>query len=225
MRALIVPRWGRNIFRACNASRSGSGLSEGVGLLSTAAKAALQEPTIQVGTLVELDFSFGVERFWTGTHELTFEGESYQPVGDLGRISPLESTQDLKANGLTLSVTIPHSNGEPVPRFQNVRPEQYKNRPARTILAFFDEKFTTIVHSLERNYFMDVLSYSVDPSASSMITLNVESELMAGAKRSVKRLTDEQQRDDYPDDVAFQFLSYLSSGVEIKWGTAGAFFK
>lgn len=196
-----------------------------MGLLSDEAKAALQEPTIQIGTLVELDFSFGVERFWTGSHELEHDGGRFVPVGNLGRISPLEASQDLRANGVSLSVTIPHQEGRPVPRFQNVRASQYKNRPARVLVAFFDKSFTRVVHVLERRYFMDVLTYDVNPQEATMITLAIESELMTGAKRSVRRLTDEQQRDDYPDDLAFQFLSYLASGVEIKWGVDGAFFR
>lgn len=196
-----------------------------MGLLSPQAKEALKESSIQLGTLVELEFSFGVERFWTGSHAVTFEGETYTPTGDLGRISALQSSQDLSANGLTLSVTIPHEDGSPDPRFQNVRPEQYKNRPARVIVAVFDENFSTVIHSLERRYAMDVLSYNVDPQSATVVSLSIESELMAGAKRTVRRLTDEQQRDDHPDDLAFQFLSYLASGVEVRWGTGGTFFR
>lgn len=196
-----------------------------MGLLTPEAKAALQSGPVQIGTLVELDFSFGVERYWSGTHELTFEGEVYNAVGDAGNISPLESSADLRANGLTLSVTVPHEGGDPAPRFQNVRPEQYKNRPARVILAFFDPTFNTVLHSMERVYSMDTLAYQVDPSSATTISINVESELMRGGKRSIKRLTDEQQRDDYPGDISLQFLSYLASGVEVAWGTGGAFFR
>ncbi len=194
-------------------------------LLSPEARAALQTGRVAVANLVELDFSFGVERYWSGTHPLVFEGEDWHPAGELGRISPMESSQDLRANGLELSVTIPMGHGEPVPRFRNVRPSHYKNRPARMILAFFDNSFQNVIHKLERRYFMDVLDYEVNPGSASVLSLKVESELMAGGRRSVKRWTDEQQRDDYPGDLAFQFLSYLASGVEVKWGSAGAFFK
>ena len=71
---------------------------------------------------------------------------------------------------------------------------------------------------------MDVLEYNIDPTKSVEISLKVESELMAGGRRSVKRWTDVQQRDDYPGDLFLQYLSYLSSGVEARWGTEGAFF-
>jgi len=196
-----------------------------MGLLSTDARAALQSGPIQIGTLVELDFTFGTERYWSGTHPLTYGGEEFLAVGDSGSVSPMESSSDLRANGLTLSITIPHEAGSAAARFQNVRPEQYKNRTARIILAFFDPTFNTVIHSMERVYSMDTLAYRVDPSSATSISLNVESELMRGGKKSIKRLTDEQQRDDYPGDISLQFLSYLASGVEVAWGTGGAFFR
>ena len=72
---------------------------------------------------------------------------------------------------------------------------------------------------------MDTIVHQLNPGQSSTVVLSIESELMRGGKRSTKRLTDEQQRLDYPGDLAFQFLSYISSGIEAKWGTGGAFYK
>ncbi|MBK1835002.1 hypothetical protein [Roseibacillus ishigakijimensis] len=194
-------------------------------LLSPEARTALASGRVEAANLVELDFTFGTERYWTGVTPLAFEGEIWNPVGQLGKLSPLESSQDLRANGLELAINIPFQNGEPVPRFQNVKPNEYKGRRARVILAFFKDGFGEVIHTLERRYFMDVLEYRIDPKASAELSLKIESELMAGGKRSVKRWTDAQQRDDYPGDRAFQFLSYLASGVEVKWGQEGAFYR
>lgn len=194
-------------------------------MLTPEVRQALQNGPIQIATLIDLDFSFGAERYWSGTHPLEHNGVTYVAVGDAGSISPLESSADLRANGLKLSLTIPHENGSPAPRFQNVRPEQYKNRQAKVSLAFFDSGFQTVIHELPRVYSMDTLEYVVDPSRASTINLTIETELMRGGKRSVKRLTDEQQRDDHPGDLSLQFLSYLASGVEVAWGTEGAFFR
>lgn len=196
-----------------------------MGLLSEQARDQLASGVAHAANLVELDFTFGTERYWTGVHSLSYEGEEWTPVGNLGRISPLESSQDLRANGLELSIAIPFENGNPVPRFQNVRPENYKGRRARVILAFFDAEFSEAIHSLERRYFMDTLEYQIDPSEGAELTLAIESELMAGGRRSVRRWTDSQQRDDYPEDRGFEFISHISSGAEIRWGSEGAFFR
>lgn len=196
-----------------------------MGLLSPAAKAELASGRVQAANLVELDFAFGVERYWSGVHPLSYDDQTWTAVGNLGEISPLESSQDLRANGLELSIAIPFADGAPVPRFQNVKPSDYKGRKARVILAFFSSDFSEVIHTMERRYFMDVLEYKINPQEGADLSLKIESELMAGGRRSVRRWTDAQQRDDHPGDLAFQFLSYLASGVEVKWGTGGAFFK
>lgn len=196
-----------------------------MGLLSTSAKIALETGPAYIASLVELDFTFGVERYWTGTHDLTYDGETYTAIGDMGKISAMESSTGLKANGLQLTLTVPHVDGEPAARFQNIQPGNYKNRSARTILGFFDETFTTTIHAVERRYFMDTVIHQLNPGQSSTVSISVESELMRGGKRSTKRLTDEQQRLEHSDDLGLQFLSYLSSGIEAKWGTGGAFYK
>ena len=114
-----------------------------MGLLSVSAKTSMESGPIHVATLVELSFAFGTERYWTGQHDLTYEGETYTAIGDMGKISAMESSTGLKANGLQLSLTVPHVDGAPAARFSNIQPGDYKNRSARTILAFFDETFNT----------------------------------------------------------------------------------
>lgn len=195
-----------------------------MGLLSTGAKAVLDTGRVSIAALVELDFSFGIERWWSGIHPLSYEGSTWNPVGHLGEMTPLESSQDLRANGIELSLYLPMEDGQPLARFEYIVPSQYKNRSARVIMAFFTAGFQSVVHAMERNYYMDTLDYEVG-SEGGRVTLRVESELLRGARKSVRRWTDEQQRTAHPDDKGLQYLSYLASGVEVKWGAAGKFFK
>lgn len=195
-----------------------------MGLLTTEAREAMKSGRIQAANLCELDFSFGTERYWTGLTPLEHEGRTWSGVGNLGTISRLEASQDLRANGLQLAIKVPFERGNPVPRFKNLRASEYKNRQARVIVAFFNEGFARVIHVLERRYFMDVLDYEINPTESALLTLKIESELMAGGRRSVRRWTDVQQRDTYPGDLSFQALNYISSGVEVRWGTEGALF-
>lgn len=198
-----------------------------MGLLPDSVREQLQSGVIYVANLVELEFTFGTERYWSGIYPLEFEGHTWLPTGDMGNISPIESSAELRANGseITLSLPIDETAEEPVARFQNVRAAQYKNRGARQILAFFDAEFQNVLFTMPRRMVMDSLSYSVDPSRGSVISMRLESELFAAGKTQVRRWTDAQQRLDHPEDLAFQFLSYLSSGVEIRWGSTGAFFR
>ena len=111
-----------------------------MGQLSPSAKAALQDDTIHIGSLVELRFAFGTERFWSGTHILNYDGHDWYPTGNNGTISPLESSTDLRANGVEMSIFLPMDSSlqKPDVDFQDVKSLDYKGRPAREILAFFD---------------------------------------------------------------------------------------
>jgi len=193
--------------------------------LTNTARTALQSGTIQLGLLCELDFSFGTERYWTGIHPLTYQGDLYTAAGDLGKVSDLESSQELRANGIELSLTLPFDQLTPGVAFQNVQSSDYKGRTATVTFAIFDESFQTVIHAMPRYYSMDALSYNIDPRTGALLTLQLESELLSAGKRQVKRWTDSQQVDDHPGDEGFRFLSYIASGIKIKWGTGGAFFQ
>ncbi len=45
-----------------------------MGLLSPESKAVLSSGVVHLAVLVELEFSTGTERYWSGVHELTHEG-------------------------------------------------------------------------------------------------------------------------------------------------------
>lgn len=198
-----------------------------MGLLTTEAKNALQSGQIHIGRLAEIDFSFGTERYWDGLHPLSYDGETWTPTGQAGKMTNISSSRELRANGVTLTVYLKFSpsTNKPEVNFQNITPSDYKNRTARTLICFFDSNFQNIIYAHEAKYKIDSLNYNIDPKKGAVIQVRLESELLAAGKRQVKRLTDTQQRDDYPGDLGLQFLTYLSSGVEIKWGQEGAFFK
>lgn len=198
-----------------------------MGILLDEVRERFKNETIKIANLVELDFDFGVERYWSGVHELEYDGVTWTPTGNLGSISPLESSQELRANGVELSVLLPMQSDMETPQvnFQNITASDYKGKAARIITAFFDDDFQNVIHTLERRYQMDAIAYNIDPRRGAGITIRCESELLAKGKRRVKKWTDTQQRDEYPSDLSMQFLSYLSSNVQVKWGSSGAFFQ
>lgn len=193
--------------------------------LTTAQRDAFEGGLTHVAQLAELNFASGVERWAGATHDIVYEGETYTGVGNLGSISDLETGEELVARGLRLELNLPMIDGAPSPAFEALNASDYKGREARIFIVFFESDFATPIYSIEQRYSMDQLNYSVDPKAGSAIELNIESELYAKGRRSLKRYTDEQQRSDYPGDVFFQYLSYLSSGVNVLWGTGGAFYR
>lgn len=198
-----------------------------MGLLSPEAKAALEAPVINVATLVELDFSYGVERWWNGDYVLNYEGEEWKPSYNAGRISDMTSSKELRANGITLNLGVPFDPETNIPlgTFRNIRPADYKNRRASVRLAFFDDEFQNVIYTHDVNYRMDTINYNVSAKKGAVISIMCESELMQAGKRQVRRLTNAQQQTDHPGDLGLQFSAFIASGREISWGSGGAFFR
>ena len=53
----------------------------------------------------------------------------------------------------------------------------------------------------------------------------LETEVRYGSRKSVRRYSDQDQKARFAGDRAFEFIAYINSGIEVKWGTSGSFFK
>jgi hypothetical protein len=194
-----------------------------MGLLSTEAKAILETGRVHLGFFAELDFRSGVERYWSGTAPITWDGHTWTGTGHLGGVGPMESSSDFRANGLALTVAgLP---GDAFTDFDAVTASDYKGRSARFIIAIMDNAFQTVVHAIQRNFSIDTVDYALDPELGGVVTVNLEVETRRASRSRVRRYTPQDQQAAFPGDKALEFVPYLNSGVEVKWGRGGAFFK
>jgi len=195
-----------------------------VGLLNAAAKAELAKGMFHLAFAVELEFAGGVERYWSGIHPLGYDGESWVGTGSLGAGSiVLESSEDFHANGLQLGIT-----GLPGDLGRNVRmvgAADYKGRGARFLMLLMAADWATVLWAHSRHYFMDTVDYSFEAESGGTVVVGLETEVRYGARKAVKRYSDQGQRSRFLGDRAFEFLAFINSGVEVKWGTEGAFFR
>jgi hypothetical protein len=190
-----------------------------VGLLSAAAKTALQDGTAVVAFLLELEFTTGTERYWSGVFPLSYDSQTWQPTGGIGRIGEQESSEDFRANKFTVEVA-----GVPASEIKagTLRAANYKGQNARFIWALVQGD--SVLWSAPQYFKIDSLDYQLSGTeAGARITM--EHETLYAARESVKIYSDAQQQADYPGDLAFEFLAYLSSGVEVRWGANGSTFK
>jgi hypothetical protein len=138
-------------------------------------------------------------------------------------VSPIQSSEDFHANGLELGIYgLP---GDALRNVRGLRSPDYKGRPAKFIFAFMDRSFQRVVHPLARYYFIDRVDYFVDPEKGSACVVALETEVRKASRSTQRRYTDADQKNEFPGDKGFEFVPYLNSGVEAKWGTKGAFFK
>jgi hypothetical protein len=190
-----------------------------MGLLSAAAKTALEDGDAVLAYLVELELATGTERYWTGTYDLSYDSQTWSPTGGVGRVGEIGSSTDVRANGVTLSM-----HGLPLDEMKagNLNAEDYKGRPARFIFAMLQN--ASVLYAKPSYYYVDQLTYAIEGGVGA-VQVNLEHETTYAARQNVRRYSDAEQQIEYPGDKAFEYLAYLSSGVEIRWGAYGSTFK
>lgn len=187
-----------------------SGLTAGV-------LAEIGKRVVKVAVLVELEFDTATARFWSGVGPLLWMGNTFDGVGQLGRAGPIGETTEIRAVGRTMGLS-----GLDPATIALAAQAQYQNRPARSWLAFLDAAGAIIpdpvLLSSDR---MDNMTTS-DQAAGATLDLAVESKLVDLLSGSERRVTAEDQKIDYPDDEAFQYVAGLEN-KEIFWGIGGSF--
>lgn len=194
-----------------------------MGLLSDAAKEQLATGTACLGFLAELEFRPGTERYWSGTAPLMWDGHVWTPTGQFGGASPMESSEDFRANGLVLTLA-----GLPVSAFASIDAldaAAYKGCRARFVIAVMNGGFTSVIHPIQRFFSIDTLDYAIEAETGLSITVGLEVETRRASRSKVRRYSPHDLEAEFPGDKAFEFVPYINSGVETKWGRGGAFFK
>jgi hypothetical protein len=174
--------------------------------------------------LVDLAFSSGTLYIHSGLGDMVWDGETYQGVGDLLKISPTEESGDLGAKGATVTL-----NGLNDDLVQKARDEDYQGRTAIIRLGAFNEAvhfaagagspFIVADPTIIFSGFMDVMSIDIG-SESSTITVQLENKLIKLGKSKERRYTAEDQKIEYPDDKGFDFVAKIQD-QELVWGMAG----
>jgi hypothetical protein len=167
---------------------------------ASAATAPVAAPVI----LCDLDFASGPFRVWTGLGQLSWAGRVFEGIGNLGVMSDVEETVELRAVRLTLSLS-------PVPQSVidiALSERSYRLRSARLWLALLDEAggFVADPFPLWAGI-MDTME--VVDGAEPRVTLSCESRLVDLERAEVRRYTDADQQAEYPGDRFFEYVPAL----------------
>jgi len=172
----------------------------------------LPKANIQVALLVALDFESGFVRVWSGIGTLSFESQTFNGVGHLGSIAPIqESGAAVRANAITLQLS-----GIPSSLLSVALGSHYQGRNAKIWLGFFTTAWVLLDCAILFAGRMDTMQIDEGPETST-ITLTAESHLADLKRPRVRRYTNEDQQQLYPGDLGFQYVESLQN-AEIAWG-------
>lgn len=162
--------------------------------------------------MAELNFSSPV-RLWTGYGTLTYAGNGYLGMGDLGSIAPVEETTDLSARGMIFQLS-----GVPTAFISLALNEDYQGRPCSVMLGALSPTAGLIASPV--TVFvgkMDVMTINDDGSTAT-IGLSAESRLVDFRRVRELRYTDEEQAAIDPTDKGLEFVNSIQEKT-IFWGS------
>jgi hypothetical protein len=172
--------------------------------LTDQAASAATAPVVAPVILCDLDFASGAFRVWTGLGQLAWAGRVYEGIGDLGVMSEVEETVELRAVRLTLSLS-------PVPQEVidiALSERSYRLRNARLWFGLLDEAGAFVADPFPLwAGIMDTME--VVDGAEPRVTLSCESRLVDLERAEVRRYTDADQQAEYAGDRFFEYVPAL----------------
>jgi len=157
---------------------------------------------------VRMVFDGGTLRVWTGPYDMQINGQTYLGAGQLLTISRLEEGADMQAIGATLTMS-----GILSEFLALALTEPYQGRTCRIYFGTMispDDMFEVF------SGVMDQMNIE-EGGESSVITVAVESDLIALERPVVRRFTHEDQKTRFPDDRGLAYVAGLQDR-EIFWG-------
>ena len=147
---------------------------------------------------------------WTGVGDLSANGNTYSGVGDLLGIGNLEEAAELKASGLSLTLS-----GVPDTLLTAALAHEYSGRDAKVYFGVDGNSNLIEVYT----GFMDTMTIDDTPEAAT-ITLTIENRLIDLERTNAFRYTQESHGSLYSGDTFFSYVQDLQD-KEVEWGPKG----
>ena len=180
---------------------------------------ALQQSNIRAHYLTYFDFGSGALRFWDGVSELTIStgGDAdgtYTAAGNLGQVSGIEESTDLKATGAEFTLS-----GIPSDLLSVALSEQYQGRTATCWLAIFNLTTDVLITDPFQIFSgrMNLMPIT-DAGKTGAIVITAENRLIDTQRSQNPRVyTDQDQQNEHAGDLGFEFVPKTQQLV-ITWG-------
>ncbi len=169
--------------------------------------------SLQPILLVKMGFDSGDLNLWTGIGDLLFSGDTYTGAGNLLAFSSIEETSDLKAIGMTATLS-----GIPSSIIATALAEDYTGRAVTIWFGALDSS-SALVSDPEPIFAGLIDSMPIeDAGDTASVQIRIENRLARLGEARARRYTAEDQAVDYAGDLGLDFVVALNDGRQILWG-------
>lgn len=166
--------------------------------------------------LVQLEFASGTIYLTDAGADVTWGGNTYTAVGNMGNMAPIRETSAPEAVGVRFELAGPLSG-----YVATALGEHVQGLAARIYVAFFNANHVVVDAVLEWLGRIDTMVIE-DGVESARIIVNAESRLADWQRPKTRRHNAEDQHIDYPADEFYSFLPKMVE-AEIVWPSASYF--
>ncbi|MEC9292247.1 MAG: hypothetical protein VX730_07600 [Pseudomonadota bacterium] len=181
--------------------------------LSSYNAAATSGKTVHPVIFVKIDYTDNPVYAHSDTGTLSFHGETFTGVGQLGSISGIEEQGDLAASGLTMTLA-----GIDPTLLSQAMHAPHQGRPVHVWIGYLDENRTLVdtPHLIFRGR-LDTHTLTLGEQA--ILTLTAENRLVDWSRPRTLRFNAESQKTRFPADEGFAFVAQATEKT-ILWGRA-----
>ena len=180
--------------------------------MSSALEDSSLESTVYPAFFVSIETAAGTTYAWNGGGNITWNGNEYIGVGNLGNISEIEETPELKASGITLSLS-----GIPASLLSLTLASMRQGLSASVYFGAFDNNALIADPILIFEGLTDVPTLD-DSGENATISVTVESLEVDWARQRIRRYTPEDQKLIDATDRGFEYVAGLQDAKFI-WGS------
>jgi hypothetical protein len=180
--------------------------------LTPAMRDATGATVVMPAVFVQATFQSGVLYLWSGRGNITWNGQTWQGVGSLLKISTIEEKSTVAAAGIVVTLS-----GIDPTLLTNVLGEFLVTAPAKVFLGAFSSPGVLIANPV--TIWAGTLDQpTIDVGADlASISINCESRLLEMNVSIERRYTDQDQQLDAPGDLAMSFVNSIQD-QPVYWG-------
>lgn len=172
----------------------------------------IESSSIRPLFLVSCQFANETIYVWTGAGDITWNGNTYKGVGNLGSISTITETLDTQAQGISLTLS-----GIPTELLGDALDQVTTSGKAQIYLGFLSP-FGSLIADPIPCFLGNMDQPEIDIGTETCtISIAVENRLSDLQRARGGRYTDQDQRARHPNDWGLQYVS-VCSDIFISWG-------